>query len=342
MNGMKKAFGTAAFVLGLMAPAGGALAEGVTFATWQPEASESLHATSLHWFIEEVNKRTNGEHEVDMYWGGSIASITEIPNAVENGVADMGDLVVPYFPDQFPLNNAISFFWPQPNSPRELGDMMAGYHEQYPEFGEELARYNLKLIGLRPLGHYGITCREPVESLEDFEGRRIRAYGLALPAAIEALGAVPVSMSTPETYEALERGVLDCTPIEPILSRAWHYDDVAPYFVDVPLGASWGQFIVINQESFDALPEDFQKVLVEVGEEYLIHFTDEQVERTAEVRALWQEEDNKYEIIEIDDDKFLEITENDPGVKAVRDQWVERAEEAGIPGGKIADQLTFK
>jgi hypothetical protein len=45
-----------------------------------------------------------------------------------------------------------------------------------------------------------------VRSVADFEGKRIRAFGIALPAAIQAIGGVPVSMSTVETYEALERG----------------------------------------------------------------------------------------------------------------------------------------
>lgn len=335
--------------LGILAVAGSLLAgaagpvsaETVTFATWQPEASESLHATSLHWFVEEVKKRSDGKHGVKMHWGGAIASITEIPNAVENGVVDMGDLVIPYFPDQFPLNNAISFFWPQPRSPRELGDLMAELHEKYPAFSEELERYNLKLIGLRPLGYYGMACREPVESLDQFKGKRIRAYGLALPAVIEALGAVPVSMSTPETYEALQRGIIDCTPIEPILAHGWKYDEVAPHFIDVPMGASWGQFIVINKQKFEALPEDFQQVLVEVGRDYLVHFTDKQVEQTAEVRDLWEKED-PYQIIPVDREEFLGITENDERVDAVRKQWIARAEEAGVPAEDIARRLSFE
>jgi TRAP-type C4-dicarboxylate transport system substrate-binding protein len=327
--------------VGMCAFASMAQAETVTFATWQPEASENLHATSLHWFIDEVNKRSDGKLKVNMFWGSAIASITEIPAAVENGVVDMGDLVIPYFPDQFPLNNVISFFWPQPNSPRELGDLMAELHEKYPQFSEELSKYNLKLIGLRPLGYYGITCRETIKSLDDFKGKRIRAYGLALPAVIEALGAVPVSMSTPETYEALQRGILDCTPIEPILSHGWKYDEVAPYFVDVPLGASWGQFIVVNKNKFDALPEVLQKVLTEVGNDYLAYFTDHQVEQTKEVRDLWDKND-KYHIVKVDSEKFLRITENSDEVKGVRKQWIAKAKEAGLPADEIAARLAFK
>lgn len=321
--------------------AGPASAETLDFATWQPEASTSLHATSLHWFADELEKRTDGAHELNIHWGGTVAGISEIGNAVENGLADMGDLVVPYFPDQYPLNNAISFFWPQPRTPIELSEMMAGLHETYPEFSQELERYNLKLIGLRPLGNYGMMCRKPVRSMDDFKGLRIRSYGVALPAVIEAIGGVPASMSTVEIYEGLERGVVDCAPIEPILARGWKYDEVAKYFIDVPLGASWGQFIVINASVYEGLPDDLKQTLAELGSDYHRYFSEQQESQTKDVMAEWRARED-FEVIEIPADEFLAVTEADAGVAGVRQQWIDRAEAAGLPAQEIAQPLRFE
>lgn len=332
---------TVAAWMGLGLLAGAAQAETLSFATWQPEASQSLHTISLKWFADELEKRTDGEHSLRIHWGGTVAGIAEIGDAVETGVADMGDLVVPYHPDKLPLNNVISFFWPQPKSPLELGRLMQELHEEYPPFTEELARYNLDLIALRPLAPYGILCREPVRSLEEFAGKRIRSYGVALPAVIEALGAVPVSMSTVETYESLERGILDCTPIEPILGRSWNYDQVATNFIDVPMGASWGQFIVINQDVQERLPEDLRMVLDELGDDYLEYFSEEQVRLTQEVREEWTARDD-FEIIDIPDEEFLEAVLDDPRVKQVRQDWIALGNEAGVPAEDIAAQLSFE
>lgn len=315
-------------------------AETLSYATWQSEASQDLHAISLHWFAEELDKRTEGEHSLRIFWGGTLAGISEIGDAVENGVANMGDLVVPYFPDQLPVNNAIGFFWPQPHSPIELAEMMKGFHETYPQFGDELARYNMKLIGLRPLGYYGILCREPIRSMADFQGKRIRAYGIALPAAIQAIGGVPVSMSTVETYEALERGVLDCTPIEPVIARGQKYDEVAKYFIDVPLGASWGQFIVINTSVYEGLPQDLRDTLDTLGTEYHEYFTKEQDRLTAETMAAWEARDD-FEVITIPPEEFLAATENADSVKAARQQWIDRAKELGLPADEIAKKMSF-
>lgn len=329
----------AALSLGVVA--GSATAETLSYATWQPEASQDLHAISLHWFQEQLKERTGGEHELRVFWGGTLAGISEIGDAVENGLADMGDLVVPYFPDQLPVNNAIGFFWPQPHSPKELATMMKSFHNTIPQFGDELERFNMKLIGLRPLGYYGILCREPVRSVEDFAGKRIRAYGIALPAAIQAIGGVPVSMSTVETYEALERGVLDCTPIEPVIAHGQKYDEVAKYYIDAPMGASWGQFIVINTDKWAGLPDDLKQVLTEIGDDYVDYFTAEQERLTAEVMAGW-EDNPEFEVIEIDRDAFLAKTENSDVVKAARQQWIDRAAALGVPAEDIAGQMAFQ
>ena len=73
--------------------------------------------------------------------------------------------------------------------------MMEYWYRTYPQFEQELAKYNLKTIGFRPLEDYGIICTKPIHSIEDFKGKRIRTYGFAYPAFVQALGATPVSMS---------------------------------------------------------------------------------------------------------------------------------------------------
>lgn len=325
----------------LSASLGTAQAETITYATWQGEASTSVHARTLHWFADEVSKRTDDKHRVRVMWGGAAAAIDEIASAVENQVVAAGDLVLPYHPDQFPLNNVVGFFWPQPLSPIEIGQLLGDLQKTYPTFADEMKRYKMKVLGFRPLDNYGFLCTTPVKDVEGFNGKRIRSYGVALPAVIEAMGAVPVSLSTPETYEALERAVVDCAPIEVGLGRAWEYDTVATNWMDVGLGASFGQMLVINQDVFDGLPADFQKVLVEVGSEYLKVFTDEQAKFRNEVLEDWAARDD-FQIVDFPKDDFLSVTESDPGVQAVRRRWIDTANDLGVPAEEIAAELTYE
>src|SRR3546814_16631287 len=108
--------------------------------------------------------------------------------------------------------NAISFFMPQPHSSLEIGKLMDQWYQKYPQFSEEMAKYHMKTVGLRPLESYGMICTTPIRGMEDFKGKRIRAYGFALPALIETLGAVPSTMGPPEHNEAAKRDIPEDSP----------------------------------------------------------------------------------------------------------------------------------
>ena len=208
-----------------------------------------------------------------MFWGGSVAKDKEIPDFLSGGAADMGDIITPYFPDKFPLNNAVGYFIPQPHSTIEIAEMMEYWYRAYPQFEQELAKYNLKTIGFRPLEDYGIICTKPIHSVEDFKGKRIRTYGFAYPAFVQALGATPVSMSSSDGYEALQRGILDCSPIGPSLAHGWKYDEVAKYYIEVPIGASFGHMITMNLNSYKKLDDQTRSILDGLGREYAMRYT---------------------------------------------------------------------
>lgn len=322
-------------------PASAETLKTLNWITYKPKGASDPQAATTQWFADELARRTDGEYEIRIHWGGSMAGINEILTALQDGVGDIGDVVTPYFPDQLPINNAISFFWPQPMSSIELGLMMNYWHQTYPQFSEELANYNLKLVGLRPLESYGMICTSPVRSIADFEGKRVRSFGFALPALLEELGAVPVSMSTPEAYEALERGILDCSPVGPTLARGWRYDEVAKYYVDIPLGASWGHLIAMNLDTFNSLPEEIQTEIESIGREYLIRYTTQMLKDEQNVREEWRK-DADFEIIDFPREEFFELVAGSEKIKAVQDEWVARAAATGLDTDPIVSVLQIR
>ena len=321
--------------------AGAAQAERLKYGDYMPQGANEYSRTA-EWMGNEIAKRVGNKHSVTMLWGGTVAKVGEVPTAVENKVIDMGPLVTPYFPDQFPINNAIPFFWPQPKSQAQLGELMLKWHDEHEEFGKELARYKLKLVSVRPLPAYGIICTKPVRTLADFKGLRIRSYGIALPAMIEALGAVPVSMADVDGYEALSNGVLDCSPGDPALTVGWKWADVAKYFIDVPMGASWGHILVMNLDKYNALPPDLKKIIDDMKRDYLAEFLRVYDKSTADTRAAWKA-NGKVEIIPFPAEEFLKVTIDNPKVQAVRSSWIDRAVKAGMPEAtarKVVGELT--
>lgn len=340
MNLRALAPGAAAIAIAacLSVPATHASAETLRWLTWKTENAGDAMAENIKWFRDQFNERADGQHEIKVMWGGAAASQREIPDAISAGVGAMGDIVLPYYMDKFLLNNAAGYFTPQPMSAAKLGDAMERWHETYPQFDEELARYNLKAIGYRPLEDYGLLCTSPVRTIEDFKGKRIRSYGSAYPALFEALGATPISISTTEAYEALERGIIDCTPTGINYADSFKYDEVAKYYSTVPFGSNYGQFVVMNLDEYNGLDDETKAVLDDLGKQNTANFVGFLSPIADRILEGWKEKGVEY--IEFPQDAFAGVIENEK-IQALRQQWVDRATAAGVPGEKIADELKF-
>ncbi|PTM43406.1 TRAP transporter substrate-binding protein DctP [Bosea sp. 124] len=324
-----------------VALAGAAQAERIRYGDYMPQGANE-YSRSAEWMGNEINKRAAGKHTVNMLWGGTVVKVGEVPTAVENKVIDMGPLVTPYFPDQFPINNAIPFFWPQPKNQAQLGELMLKWHDKYPAFAAELAKYKLKLVSVRPLPSYGIICTKPVRTMADFKGLRIRSYGIALPAMLEAIGAVPVSMADVDGYEALSNGILDCSPGDPPLTVGWKWSDVAKYYIDVPMGASWGHIVIMNLDKYNSLPADLKKIIDDMKHDYLKEFLASYDKSIKDTLASWKAT-GKVEVIKFPEAEFTKATLESPKVQAVRDSWIKRATTAGMPEAdakQVVDDIT--
>jgi len=295
--------------------------------TFKPEASNDAQSISTKWFVEEFKKRTGGKDTIQMFWGGSVAKSKEIPDALSGGVGDIGDIITPYFQDKFPLNNAIGYFIPQPHSTIEIAELLELWHRQYPQFGKELEKYNLKVIGYRPLEKYGLICNKPVKSIADLKGKRIRTYGFSYPALVKALGGTPVSMTSADGYEALQRGILDCSPIGPSLAHGWKYDEVAKYYVDVPIGASFGHLVTMNLKSYNALDPQTKAIIDGLGREYAMRYTVTLDVLTQEILAGWRKKGVTVTKLSADS---LDAAGKSEGVQAVRQKWVAKAKASGL------------
>lgn len=295
--------------------------------TFKPEASNDAQSISTKWFVDEFKKRTGGKSDIKMFWGGSVAKAKEIPDALSGGVGDIGDIITPYFQDKFPLNNAVGYFIPQPHSTIEIAELMQLWHRQYPQFDKEMAKYNLKAIGFRPLEKYGLICNKPIKSVADLKGKRIRTYGFAYPALVKALGATPVSMTSSDGYEALQRGILDCSPIGPSLAHGWKYDEVAKYYVDLPIGASFGHMITMNLKSYNALDPQTKAILDGLGREYAMRYTVTLDVLTQEILAGWKKKGVTITKLPANS---LDAALESKDVQAVRQKWIAKAKAAGL------------
>ena len=150
-----------------------------------------------------------------------------------------------------------------------------------------------------------------------------------------ALGGTPVSMSQGDTYEALQKGVVDATfcPIETL--KGWKQGEVIDYVIDTKaIGYTTSMFVVMNKDKWDALPADPQKIMTDVSEEW--------IPKSGEA---WDIADQEGEAFVKDLGKtFVSLPAADQAalVKAmapVYDEYVKATEEKGLPGREFLADL---
>ncbi|WP_417679719.1 TRAP transporter substrate-binding protein [Pseudodonghicola sp.] len=88
-------------------------------------------------------------------------------------------------------------------------------------FATQLAKYDHEMLGWMAYGTVEIYSNAPVRMPADMRGLKMRSFGLDATQLLSTLGASPVTMSSQEIYQAMQRGTIDgcLTGPSSVLSR---------------------------------------------------------------------------------------------------------------------------
>jgi TRAP-type C4-dicarboxylate transport system substrate-binding protein len=215
-------------------------------------------------WAKEVEKRTSEMVKITVFPGGTLTPADKCYDGVVKGISDIGMSVLGYTRGKFPLSEVIDL---------PLGykrgiaatRLINRYYQRFKpkEFDE------VKVLYLHAHGPGILHTKKPVRKLEELKGLRIRSTGLSAKVA-SALGATPVAMPMGETYDALQRGMVDgsLAPIESL--EGWKWGEVVKYTTE-SFGSAYstGFFVVMNKEKWNALSPEIQKVIEKVDTEWI-------------------------------------------------------------------------
>lgn len=296
--------------------------------------NRGVRAEATQWFADQVADRTDGELNIDVNWGGALFSEKAAVQSIRDGVADMGSVIGVYFPQDMIAYGLADL--PIPNPDPWVGmkatDRLMRENEQ---IRENLARQNLVYIGTYTTSAVQVGCKgKTIETLDDVRGAKIRGVG-AYGKVFHDLGATPVDMSVYEAYQGLDTGLIDCTQTYPYLVEALKFDEVFDSYTEIDFGQIGALGILMNKDSFDMLSAEQQQVLLTVGEELADEFG--RILTDANQRSIRILEDKEVPILKISDEERARLAEL--GTKYV-DEWVGRADAAGLDGRALVDDYT--
>jgi len=280
-------------------------------------------------WAEEIRRRTDDTVQITLYPAGTLTSADQCYDGVVNGVSDIGMSCFAYTRGRFPLLEGIDLPLGYPNGMVATQAATAVAREFDPA---ELS--DVKLLYIHAHGPGILASKKPVRTLDEMVGLKVRATGLSSKIA-QHLGATPVAMNQPDTYEALQKGVVDATfcPVETL--KGWNQGEVINSITDTSIiGYTTAMFVVMNKTSWDKLSEDQQQIVLEVSEEWI-----EKHGRAwdqADQEALAYIEELGRQIIDLSPEQQQQWKD---AVQPILEDYATQAESKGLPGRAFLQRL---
>jgi len=216
-------------------------------------------------FAKEVKAKSNGRIDVQVFGGGALGGERDYVEGVKNGFIQAGlasGVMANFYPNAMVTD--IPYLFP---SEAVADRVMDG------PFGQKLSDDLLANTGLRNLcfGEVGFrhftSGKVAIHTPKDLNGMKIRVQETPLYITeMKALGAQPTPIAFPETYTALQTGVVDGqeNPIPTIIFAKFY--EVQKYITldGHNYGVDW---FVVSDKFFKSLPPDLQKVVEDAGKD---------------------------------------------------------------------------
>lgn len=327
-----------AFLLSMLL-AGAAVAQPakIKFAVFTPDKEQTFISVMKPW-AEAVQKDAGGTLEIELYPNGALGrSPLQQAQMVMDGVADIGWIIASYTPGRFQENEVFEL----PGLFRSLQEattvftrlVLSGKIRGYDEF------HPIGLFGTAP---YSLHARNPITTIQDIKGKKIRSSGAIEGETLKALGAVPIGMPVTEVPEAISRGTVDGTTSHPSplfdfgIARVTN----SHYFTRlgvVPLA------ILMNKKRFDGLPKQGQDAIRKYSGEWTA---------TRFNKAIGDYNDSLVKQLQSDPKRKVvfptqgELEAMQPAFKAVIDGWAAKSprnkELLGLVQAEIANVRSAK
>lgn len=219
------------------------------------------------WFADEVKKRTNGEVEIRIFWSEALGKANENLSLMQSSAVEMGAMSPAYFPKQLPFHAAPNSIPMAMSSVTQANVLMDRLLKEVPGIQEEAKANGVRTLFFHHLNPYLLVSKEPLTTLASVKGKKIRTWGSDMPRMAQAAGMTPVTLSLPEIYEGLSRGVVDAAPFSVDLVMNYKIYEVAKHISEITLwlGPSWG--VWISEAVWQKIPPSAQAVITQVAAE---------------------------------------------------------------------------
>lgn len=235
----------------------------LTYALFQPEVS-ALSVMNKE-FAKEIEKRTEGRVKITVHAGGSLLAANAMYQGVLDGVADMGNGISSYEPGAFPFTS-IGELPSYAQSGWAVSNALYDFHKHHQP--EEWSQVHM-LTPFSTGADFTViaTGKKELRTIADWSGVSIRTNHADI---VKAMGGTVKDLPMADCYDAISKGVIDGVMGmgEPL--KSWRLGEVCSW-ATLNYGTAQPSILwynIMNQKTWEKLPEDIQQIIDEISREY--------------------------------------------------------------------------
>lgn len=266
---------------------------------------------------EKAAKETDGKFQIKIFYADQLSNSRENLDGLKLNAFEGAGICSFYHPGKNPAWEVFSLpFLP-------LGDPAVDKYVRmkmfdHPAIVADMEKWNAIPYATGVLPQYEVMGKgKPPLKLADWQGMRVRAGG-GLGDAFEQLGAIKQTLPAPETLVAFQNGTVDAAAFPFTYAHvAFKINEEADWYTgNMAPGTSECGF-VLNKTSYEALPEAYQKFLMDNRE--MVVDTVQAAYQAADKKNLPLFE-SKLQKITYTDEQLAEFQEK--GGRPVWDKWI--------------------
>jgi len=210
-------------------------------------------------FVKDLEARAGGQLKIRYFPAGTLVTAPKIYDGVVEGIADIGFSNIGYTFGRFRMTEALDLPLGFPNA--WVANRVANdFFKQFKP--KEWDKVRMLSLHTSP-ANVVLSATKPVYKMDDLRGMTLRGLGL-IAEVVTALGGTPRSIPMPESYEAVQKKVIDGLMIPMETLRAFRLAEVTKYVTECwQIGQVYTFYLIMNKDAWNKMPPALQKVFNE-------------------------------------------------------------------------------